>query len=90
MKNRIRLVIKDLGLIGTLDLYHVDRVFFFTLVIHMIICDWSCESWRWYINFLREKFQTTTRRTVTSLVEESPSQASEIMLESGTQCISSR
>ena len=86
MKNRIRLAIKDTGLTGTSDLHCVDRAFVSTLVIHMVICDWSCESWRWYINFLREKFQGATRRTVTSLVEESPSPASEITLESGTQC----
>ena len=86
MKNRIRLAIRDTGLNGTSDSHCVDRAFVSTLVIHMVICDWSCESWRWYINFLQEKFQGTTRRTVTSIVEESPSPASETILEPGTQC----
>ena len=86
MKNRIRLAIKDTGLTSISDLHFVDRAFVSTLVIHMVICDWSCESWRWYINFLQEKFESTTRRTVTSLVEESPSPASETLLELGTQC----
>lgn len=86
MKNRIRLAIKDTGLTGTSDLHCVDRAFVSTLVIHMVICDWSCESWRWYINFLREKFQGTTRGTVTSIVEESSTPASKIMLEPGRQC----
>ena len=86
MKNRIRLAIKDTGLTGTSDLHCVDRAFVSTLVVHMVICDWSCESWWWYINFLQGKFQGTTRRTVTSLVEESPYAASETMLEPGTQC----
>lgn len=86
IKNRIRLAIKDTGLTGTSDLHCVDHAFVSTLVIHMVICDWSCENWRWYINFLREKFQGTTRRTVTSLVEESPDPASETMLGPGAQC----
>ena len=87
MKNRIRLAIKDTGLNGTSDSHCVARAFVSTLVIHMVIGDWSCESWRWYINFLQEKFQGTTRRTVTSIVEEEPpSPALETMLEPGTQC----
>ena len=87
MKNRIRLAIKDTGLNGTSDSHCVARAFVSTLVIHMVIGDWSCESWRWYINFLQEKFQGTTRRTATSMVvEEPPSPALETMLEPGTQC----
>ena len=86
MKNRIRLAIKDTGLYGTSDLHCVDRAFVSTLVIHMVICDWSCESWRWYINFVQEKFQNTTQRTVTSIIEQSPNPASETTLKPGTQC----
>ncbi|ERF69885.1 hypothetical protein EPUS_05427 [Endocarpon pusillum Z07020] len=31
---------------------------------HLIFCDWSAENWRWYINFLEDQVQDTTRRTV--------------------------
>jgi hypothetical protein len=31
-----------------------------TLTSHLLICDWSGENWRWYINDLEEKFQNLT------------------------------
>ena len=86
MRNRIRLAINDPGVAGTSNFNCIDRAFVSTLAIHMIICDWSCESWRWYINFLDEQFQETTRRALTSTVEESSSPAVEETSILGTRC----
>ena len=86
MKNRIRLAINDAGGAGTSKFDGVDRAFVATLAIHKIICDWSCENWRWYIHFLDEQFQETTRPALTAIVEESRSLAVEETPIPSTQC----
>ena len=90
MKNRIRLAIKDTDLTGASDLHCVDRAFVSTLVIHMVVCDWSCESWRWYINFLQEKFFFMMIRRVTCFLDVSSCAASDEMFRPGTRCRCSR
>ncbi|KAG8534061.1 uncharacterized protein KY384_000904 [Bacidia gigantensis] len=42
------------------------------LAVHQILCDWSGEGWRLYLNFLDEKFQSSTWRAVSTRLE-SPS-----------------
>lgn len=32
---------------------------------HHMICSWSTESWRWYINFLEQRFQQISAKTLT-------------------------
>lgn len=39
-----------------------SRAFAATLATHILICDWSAENWRWYINFLEEQLNQRTRR----------------------------
>lgn len=34
------------------------------LSTHLLLCDWSAENWRWYVNFLEEQVQRITRKTV--------------------------
>ena len=69
MKNRIKAVTNN-GCLGEESaLLIIDRAFAATLAIHLIFCEWSSENWRWYINFLDEEFQATTRHTLTSVVE---------------------
>ncbi|OCL06941.1 hypothetical protein AOQ84DRAFT_342611 [Glonium stellatum] len=34
------------------------------LETHLVYSDWSAENWRWYINFLEEQLQTSTRHTL--------------------------
>ena len=90
MRNRIRSAISDAGAAGTSNFHCVDRAFVSTLAIHMVICDWSYESWRWYINFLDEEYQKTVRRAVTEIVEEYPSAMLGETSIAGTQCNCSR
>ena len=33
-------------------------------IIHLIICQWPCENWRWYIRFLEEKLQGLTKGAI--------------------------
>ena len=69
IKNRIKSATQN-GCLGQGPaLRSVDRAFATTLAIHMILCEWSSENWRWYINFLEDEFQATTRNTLTSIVE---------------------
>lgn len=46
----------------------MDGAFMASLETHMIFCAWSFENWRWYINFLEEKFQSMTRNTFSAPV----------------------
>ena len=47
----------------------VDRAFASTLAIHVLICEWSRENWRWYINFLEETLQSISRPTLSAMVD---------------------
>lgn len=69
MKNRIRSAMKNMRRSGKPFLETVANSFAATLAFHLILCDWSGESWRWYVNFLDEEFQATTRRTLTSTID---------------------
>ena len=39
------------------------------LATHLIQCNLSGENWRWYINFIEERFQDLTRRTLSAEVD---------------------
>ena len=41
-----------------------DKAFAAALAIHMMVCDWSNENWRWYIGFLEERLQAVSRHTL--------------------------
>lgn len=41
-----------------------DRAYASTLATHLLICDWAGEHWRWYINFLEDSLQKSTRQTL--------------------------
>src|SRR5262249_20375242 len=41
------------------------------LNVHIILCDWARENWRWYINFLEEFFQGHTRHSLHATVDTS-------------------
>lgn len=51
--------VNDLRRFGTLH-----ECFSSALATHLLLCDWSAENWRWYINFLEEQVQDITRTTV--------------------------
>ena len=52
-----------------LRLESLDQSFRATLETHMIFCEWSSQSWRWYINFLYEKVHSFSNRAVFTPVE---------------------
>ena len=44
---------------------HIDRAFVAALGIHLLICDWSAENWRWYIKFLEQELDHLTQGAIT-------------------------
>lgn len=50
----------------------VVRAFSSALKLHLVLCNWSAEKWRWYINYLEDELQKITRRAVSVEVTRSP------------------
>lgn len=73
LKKRIKSATMSRGPRETSCFDTVDRAFASTLAIHIIICQWSGENWRWYINFLEEALQATTRPALSAMVDPYPS-----------------
>ena len=71
MKRRIESATSDSGTYEASDYKAIDRAFEASLGTHLIFCDWSAENWRWYINFLEDKFQSMTRRAFSAPVHVS-------------------
>lgn len=49
---------------GTSELTSISSTsssFAATLAMHLILCDWCDEDWRWYLTFLEKRFQELTR-----------------------------
>ncbi|KAF2244131.1 hypothetical protein BU26DRAFT_569134 [Trematosphaeria pertusa] len=44
-----------------------------SLATHLLLCDWSGENWRWYINDLWDRFQELTRDALATPVDKPPS-----------------
>ena len=90
LKKRIKMATGSRGLS---EISCVDRAFASTLAIHVIICEWSGENWRWYINFLEEALQATTRPTLSAMVDGPlPSRMADeepLGLSTLAQCVSS-
>ncbi len=47
----------------------VPAAFASSLNVHLMLCEWARENWRWYINFLEEFFQELTRRSLHATVD---------------------
>lgn len=58
---------------GSNDFNTPVRAFVASLALHLVICDWCGEDWRWYISFLEECLQEKTRRTLAVPLESVPS-----------------
>ena len=57
-------------------------------IIHLIICRWSCENWRWYIRFLEEQLQRLTEGAIitqTSAMEGSNEKADLFLIHPRTE-----
>lgn len=42
----------------------LDRALAAAFATHLLVTDWSAENWRWYINFLEEKFGALTQGAI--------------------------
>ncbi|KAF2865937.1 hypothetical protein BDV95DRAFT_242928 [Massariosphaeria phaeospora] len=51
----------------------VADAFLASLKSHMVLCDWSVENWRWYINDLENSLQPLMRDAVSNVVDRPPS-----------------
>lgn len=86
LKERIELATGPRGLPEISHFGTVDRAFASTLATHIIVCDWSAENWRWYINFLEEALQTTTRPALSAMVDPLPSSMADANLSILREC----
>ncbi|KAF1953577.1 hypothetical protein CC80DRAFT_141785 [Byssothecium circinans] len=50
-----------------------SEAFSASLDTHLIMCDWSGENWRWYINDLEDDFRRLTRDALVISVDRTPS-----------------
>lgn len=41
-----------------------DQAFSSSMSTHLLLCNWSVENWRWYINFMEQEVQEITRKTL--------------------------
>ena len=64
IKRRIKAATEPSGH-PNLDLSSVLQSFLVTLTVQLIIFDWCREQWRWYISYLEELQEITTRRALT-------------------------
>lgn len=53
----------------------LDQAFASSLSTHLLLCNWSAESWRWYINYMEEQVQNITRKTLLVKVARTPPEA---------------
>lgn len=51
-----------------------DQAFSSTLSTHLLLCNWSVENWRWYINYMEQEVQAITRKTLSVTVPIPPSE----------------
>jgi hypothetical protein len=54
------------------------KAFSATLNSHLIMCDWSGENWRWYINDLENQLQLLTKHVYATQAEKEPVPSSPI------------
>lgn len=73
MKDRIMSASRSDTQTGMTSFETSDSAFASTLVTHSMFCDWSGENWRWYINYLEEVLQNTSRRILVVPVDHLPS-----------------
>ncbi|KAI4182603.1 MAG: hypothetical protein L6R41_005876 [Letrouitia leprolyta] len=62
MRERLDSVTSNMSSHGASKYQSLGRAFETSLKTHLIICEWSIEHWRWYINSLEERFRHLTAR----------------------------
>jgi hypothetical protein len=51
----------------------LSEAFSGSLATHLLLCDWSGENWRWYLNDLEDQVQALTRNALIAQIDEKPS-----------------
>ena len=51
-----------------------DQAFSSTMSTHLMLCNWSGENWRWYINYMEQEVQAITRKTLSVMVAKPPTE----------------
>jgi hypothetical protein len=55
----------------------LSEAFSGSLATHLLLCDWSGENWRWYLNDLENQVQALTRNALIAQIDEKPSSESQ-------------
>jgi len=63
-------IMKDLRDFMPLNTF--DAALVETLATHIVLCTWSVENWRWYVNFLEERLQDVSRHGKNVIVDPYP------------------
>ena len=71
LKDRVKAATGSRGVEEAKSFATVEKSFASTLSAHRIFSELSAEDWRWYINFLESKFQSSTRHILSSRIEKS-------------------
>jgi hypothetical protein len=81
IRDRIRSALANSSKTEKNDIASFDSVtaaFASSLNVHIMLCEWARENWRWYINFLEEYFQRHTRRSLHATVDNEVRPTTEI------------
>ena len=70
---------------STYSLATDEGAFAYSLATHLLLCNWSGENWRWYINFMEAEVQKITRRTLILDVSSKPSSSYTANVKSGSE-----
>jgi hypothetical protein len=54
------------------DIDTPSKAFSASLATHLLLCDWSGENWRWYINDLENQLRDLTRNALATPVDKPP------------------
>ena len=65
MESRIRSATDNYGPEVLSSFNKIDSAFAAALGVHLLLCDWSAENWRWYIKFLEQELDCLTQGAMT-------------------------
>ncbi|KAL8825595.1 MAG: hypothetical protein Q9191_004315 [Dirinaria sp. TL-2023a] len=68
IKHRIKSATSDKSP-SRFSFHTLEQAFTSTLEIHLIFCEWSAQTWRWYVNFLDREIQSSTSAALFSSLE---------------------
>ena len=71
MRDRINASLRDRSN-ASKSVNHFAKAFTTSLMIHMILVDWANEHWRWYINFLNDRFHQISHPVLSTRVDQKP------------------